>query len=138
MKTFAVALLATVSLGINSIRAQDAEVPKKDSTIEASQCLAETETVWEIGNCYGVLDTKYGKELQKIYDGLIRDNLSPEAVKLLRESQRSWLKYQETNCNLKGRLYWDGAAEEFAVRTHCLFDSTINRLKELKGYQDHY
>jgi uncharacterized protein YecT (DUF1311 family) len=95
------------------------------------QC-GEAEIAGLIAECLIAKEREYGKQLDQVY----RQALIPAGrnATLLRESQRNWLKYQESNCRYhEKRLLEEGPGVARASYARCLLRSTLQRLEELKN-----
>ena len=60
----------------------------------------------------------------------LMSKLSPNRKKMLREAQRAWIKFRETNCD----FYFDpdGGSAARVAASHCSVTTTPARVKELK------
>ena len=81
-------------------------------------------------SCIREKEDMYGRLLARAYDLAL--SVPYNDASLLRESQRHWLKYQETSCELELKRR---KSSVFANSSHalCLLRTTLNRLEELKG-----
>src|SRR5262249_4862643 len=73
----------------------------------------------------------FGKDLEHTYKKALA--LAGTNDTLLRENQRSWLKYQESQCELeKVTGSTEGPGYGLLARAACLLHSTLARLQELR------
>jgi uncharacterized protein YecT (DUF1311 family) len=85
-----------------------------------------------IAGCLFEKEEVFGKELQQVYNKALA--LAGTNNTLLRESQRSWLKYQESDCKLDE--VWssvEGAGYGHNAKAQCLLRTTLQRLQDLRG-----
>jgi uncharacterized protein YecT (DUF1311 family) len=94
------------------------------------QC-GEAEIAGLIAECLIAKDRDLGEQLDQLYrQALISAGRN---AALLRESQRNWLKYQESNCRYhEKRLSEEGPGVARLSYARCLVRSTLQRLEELK------
>jgi uncharacterized protein YecT (DUF1311 family) len=80
-------------------------------------------------------EQEYGKELDQAYRKAL--TLAGTNKPLLRESQRSWLKYQEGTCKLHEVLMTsEGTGIARLSAAGCLLTLTLERLEELRWMAD--
>jgi uncharacterized protein YecT (DUF1311 family) len=73
----------------------------------------------------------FGKELEQVYKKAL--TLAGKNDTLLRENQRSWLKYQESGCKLdEVLLRKEGPNFGRRAAAGCLLRTTLERLQELR------
>ena len=85
-----------------------------------------------IAACLFEKEEVFGNELQQVYNKAL--TLAGTNNTLLRESQRSWLKYQESDCKLDE--VWssvEGPAYGRNAKAQCLLRTTLQRLQDLRG-----
>src|SRR5262249_9914024 len=88
-----------------------------------------------IGGCLLEKDKEHGKELDQAYRKAL--TLAGTNKPLLRESQRSWLKYQESTCKLNEVLTTsEGEGVARLSVGGCLLGMTLQRLEELRWMAD--
>lgn len=94
------------------------------------QC-GEAEIAGLIAECLIAKERDLGKQLDQVYRQAL---ISVERnAALLRESQRNWLKYQESNCRYhEKRSSEEGPGVARLSYARCLLRSTLQRLEELK------
>jgi uncharacterized protein YecT (DUF1311 family) len=94
------------------------------------QC-GEAEIAGLIAECLIAKERDLGKQLDQVYRQAL---ISVERnAALLRESQRNWLKYQESNCWYhEKRSSEEGPGVARLSYARCLLRSTLQRLEELK------
>jgi uncharacterized protein YecT (DUF1311 family) len=86
-----------------------------------------------IAKCVLEKDEAFGKELEQVYKKAL--TLAGTNNTLLRENQRSWLKYQESSCKLvEAQVRHEGPNIGRAAAARCLLRMTLERLKELRGF----
>jgi len=81
--------------------------------------------------CVMEKEKAFGKELDQVYKKAL--TLAGTNKPLLRENQRNWLKYQESNCKLRGQLAVEGELYKRPNEARCLLEMTLERLEELRG-----
>ena len=84
-----------------------------------------------IAGCVLEKEEAFGKELEQVYKKAL--TLAGKNNTLLRESQRSWLKYQESDCKLDE--VWssvEGAVYGRSAKAQCLLRTTLQRLHDLR------
>ena len=85
-----------------------------------------------IAECLLEKEREFGKQLDQFYRQAIV--AAGSNAPLLRESQRSWLKYQESNCKFhEKRWSEEGRGIARALSARCLLLTTLQRLEELKN-----
>jgi uncharacterized protein YecT (DUF1311 family) len=88
-----------------------------------------------IAMCVLKKDKSYGDELEQVYKETLV--LSGANKTLLRDDQRSWLKYQETSCKLvEMQIKYEGPNIGRAAAAKCLLKMTLQRLAELRWFID--
>jgi uncharacterized protein YecT (DUF1311 family) len=88
-----------------------------------------------IGGCLLDKEKEYGKEVDQTYRKAL--TLAGTNKPLLRESQRSWLKYQESTCKLHEVVMTvEGRAIARLSLAGCLLETTLVRLQELRWMVD--
>jgi len=84
-----------------------------------------------IAICEMEKEKAFGKELDQFYQKAL--TLAGTNKPLLRESQRNWLKYQESNCKLQGQVMKpEGGNIWRSTEAICLLGMTLERLEELR------
>jgi uncharacterized protein YecT (DUF1311 family) len=91
---------------------------------------AEESLLGAITVCLREKEEAFGKQLDQVYKKAL--TLAGTNKPLLRESQRNWLKYQESNCKLQGQLATEGEMYKRNHKAHCLLRMTLERLEELR------
>ena len=82
--------------------------------------------------CIMEAEAKYGKSLEYYYEVVVQPG-DAKALKI-RESQRAWLKFQETSCELEAqRSTADGPSFVSLTQANCLLLTTLKRIDELKA-----
>lgn len=80
--------------------------------------------------CIRARESRFGEELQKAYETALAQRFNDAA--LIRDSQRSWLNYQQTSCqHLAVRARGSVFAHSFEAS--CLLTTTLDRLQELRS-----
>jgi uncharacterized protein YecT (DUF1311 family) len=88
-----------------------------------------------IALCLLEKEKAYGKELEQIYRKAL--TLAGTNEPLLRENQRSWLKYQESTCKLREvQMAFEGPTIARVSAAGCLLRMTLERLQELRWMVD--
>jgi uncharacterized protein YecT (DUF1311 family) len=86
-----------------------------------------------IATCVLEKEEAFGKQLEQVYKKAL--TLAGTNDTLLRESQRSWLKYQESTCKLvEAQVRHEGPTIGRAAAAGCLLRMTLERLEELRGF----
>jgi uncharacterized protein YecT (DUF1311 family) len=84
-----------------------------------------------IAACLFEKEEAFGRELEQVYNKAVA--LAGTNNTLLRESQRSWLKYQESDCKL--HEVWssvEGSVYGRNAKAQCLLTMTLQRLQDLR------
>jgi uncharacterized protein YecT (DUF1311 family) len=121
-------------VGARSAAAQtpsETNEPKPQELLERLQneC-AEQILLNAITFCLREKEEEFGNELDQVYKTALA--LAGTNNPLLRESQRGWLKYQESNCKLQEQLATEGEMYKRNHEAHCLLKMTLERLEELR------
>ena len=129
----AVGLAASVWLS-GQIKAEEGESP--NASAMAEQLYAQCGERWgfpgAIAECLLEKEREFGKQLDQFYRQAIV--AAGSNAPLLRESQRNWLKYQESNCKFhEKRWSEEGRGIARALSARCLLLTTLQRLEELKN-----
>jgi uncharacterized protein YecT (DUF1311 family) len=95
----------------------------------ANECAQEWGAPGAIASCLLDKEKAFGKELDQAYNKAL--TLVGTNKALLRQSQRHWLKYQESNCKLQGQITVDRMYKR-NHEAHCLLRMTLERLEELR------
>lgn len=98
----------------------------------SSQLVAQTQADMnqEASEAYANED----KDLNETYGNLIK-NLDPENQELLRQAQRSWIKYRDDECRFRSADSAGGSIYPMMV-SGCLADITHQRIKQLRALSD--
>jgi uncharacterized protein YecT (DUF1311 family) len=84
-----------------------------------------------IAGCLLEKEEAFGKELEQVYKKAL--TLAGANDTLLRENQRSWLKYQESGCKLdEVLLRREGNIYGRLAKAGCLLRTTLERLQEVR------
>jgi uncharacterized protein YecT (DUF1311 family) len=84
-----------------------------------------------IANCVLEKEKEYGELLAQTYERAII--AAGKNASLLRESQKNWLTYQQTNCNFHQQRYSvEGQGISYAISATCMLRTTLQRLEELR------
>jgi uncharacterized protein YecT (DUF1311 family) len=118
-------------------RSADAQIPAETNESKPQELLerlqnecAEEILLTAITFCLREKEEEFGKELDQVYKKALA--LAGTNRPLLLESQRGWLKYQESNCKLQGQLATEGEMYKRNHEAHCLLKMTLERLEELR------
>jgi uncharacterized protein YecT (DUF1311 family) len=123
-----------------------AQVSSELATIDAKlkTCLAEANGVTPaIDNCNEQAETSADLILNRLYGDWIerlkhpaKDEVtdSAEILKRLTASERVWISYRDTSCNLES-ISMLGGTGETNVYGHCLYVKTKQRVLDLQGIQ---
>ena len=83
--------------------------------------------------CRGEGKRHFGKELEQVYTKALK--LAGTNNTLLRENQRSWLKYQESTCKVhEVQIRHEGPPLGRVSGVSCLLRMTLERLSELRDF----
>jgi uncharacterized protein YecT (DUF1311 family) len=86
-----------------------------------------------IARCVEEKEEAFGKELEQVYTKALK--LAGTNNTLLRENQRSWLKYQESTCKLhEVQIRHEGPPLGRVSGVSCLLRMTLERLSELRDF----
>lgn len=108
---------------------QDAERQANDI---AEACSKTWEAATPTSACILEAEAKLGKSLESTYEKIVRPG--DARAQKIRESQRAWLKYQVTSCELEAqRAKDDGPGFVSLTRANCLLLTTLKRVDELKA-----
>jgi uncharacterized protein YecT (DUF1311 family) len=95
------------------------------------ECVEQWVAIGGIASCMFEKEEAFGKELEQVYKKAL--TLAGKNNTLLRENQRSWLKYQESDCKLAE--VWssvEGAVYGRSAKAQCLLRTTLQRLQHLR------
>jgi uncharacterized protein YecT (DUF1311 family) len=96
-----------------------------------AECKEQGLFLGAVGGCLLEKEEAFGKELEQVYKKALM--LAGKNDTLLRESQRSWLKYQENFCKLHEVLSrQEGFGYGRQAKGACLLYTTLQRLWELR------
>ena len=102
----------------------------ENTTKEFSVCMEQSQGVTpKMFDCLGDELDRQNARLNDSYKKLM-SKLSPNRKKMLREAQRAWIKFRETNCD----FYFDpdGGSAARVAASDCSVTTTPARVKELK------
>jgi uncharacterized protein YecT (DUF1311 family) len=85
----------------------------------------------EMRDCAGLDLKKADDELNAVYGKLLK-TLDPEGQRRLKESQRAWIKFRDSDAEFRADLNRGGTMEPLA-RTTTKTELTAQRAKELKS-----
>lgn len=85
----------------------------------------------EMRDCAGIALKKADDELNAVYGKLLK-TLDPEGQRRLKESQRAWIKFRDTDAEFRADLNRGGTMEPL-TRTTTKAERTAQRAKELKS-----
>lgn len=94
-------------------------------------CMSKADGVtFDMVECIGQEVQRQDARLNKAYKVLMVD-LSPERKKQLREAQRAWLQFRDTNCG----FYYDpdGGSSARLSGNDCIMTMTAQRAQELEN-----
>jgi uncharacterized protein YecT (DUF1311 family) len=124
-----------------------AQTPSEFAIIDAKlkTCLAKAAGVTPaIDNCNEQAEAAADSLLNRIYDDWVERLKHPakdeaadgaEILKRLIASERAWIAYRGTSCNLES-ISMLGGTGETNVYGHCLYVKTKQRVLDLKAIQD--
>ncbi len=118
------AALASVALPLLALAQGPQLSPQFD------RCMSKADGVtFDMMECIGQEVQRQDARLNKAYKVLMVD-LSPERKKQLREAQRAWLRFRDTNCD----FYYDpnGGSSARLSGNDCIMTMTAERAKELE------
>jgi uncharacterized protein YecT (DUF1311 family) len=130
MNTLGAAVLATLTVCLSAGGAWAAEDTVEDLH---RQCGADYADAAAVAKCLTAEENDYGKRLATTYEK-VTELQAPDAKKALSEAQKSWLKYQEQDCDFHERaLSFDSKDEGAAAEALCRLRTTMQRLAELEA-----
>jgi uncharacterized protein YecT (DUF1311 family) len=95
------------------------------------ECGEQEQIPGAIAGCLLEKEEAFGKELEQVYKRAL--TLAGANDTLLRENQRSWLKYQESGYKLdEVLLRQEGNMYGRSAKAGCLLKTTLERLQELR------
>lgn len=84
---------------------------------------------------------KYDADLNKVYnqllaqaDGRPEPGYGPPPLEALKQSQRAWLVFRDSNCHWKATSFY-GGTQQAVIRVSCLALATQARVDELRAQQ---
>ena len=131
MKKLLLTGVAAPFLAIGTVHATD-ELKADDLFHKLWEECGEQEGIpGAIAVCVLEKEKVFGKELEQVYKKALA--LAGANDTLLRESQRSWLKYQESTCKMHEILSSrEGTVYGRSAKASCLLSTTLDRLWELR------
>ena len=129
MRRLIAMLVVSLLAGLGSPALGAVRAPTEDAADKIhSQCRnAEPDAV---ADCVLAKEKDYGRKLADKYQSVVELQGAAEK-KLLVESQRAWLSYQEKSCKFHEQaLAFDGADAARAAGAVCLLRTTLQRLAE--------
>jgi len=126
---------------VNSVNAQgqtittDRVKPNELTEVSYQECGDRWGFAGPIADCLLEKEKAFGSHLEQVYRKAL--TVDTTSAPLLRESQRSWLKFQEITCKFQkvyARKEGPGVARALAAR--CLLLTTLQRLEELQRLFD--
>ena len=123
-----------------------AQVSSELAIIDAklNTCLAKASGVTPaIDNCNQQAETSADLILNRLYGDWVEQLKHPkkdevtgsaETLKRLTASERAWISYRDTSCNLES-ISMLGGTGETNVYGHCLYVKTRQRVLDLRGVQ---
>lgn len=143
MKLLLALLMVLAGMGTALGHSEDMCPPNSHTPLtETKDALTKCEdwgTSNAIAECLYKVERKDGAELAAVYNKIVKGRafLSSRAfIKRMRKSQRAWLEYQKTQCNMKLKETWGEPGVKLNKFAHarCLTLSTKRRLWELLEY----
>jgi uncharacterized protein YecT (DUF1311 family) len=131
MKRILLAGVAALFLATGTAHATDELKPDELFQKLYQECKEQNAIPGPIAACLFEKEEVFGKELQQVYNKALA--LAGTNNTLLRESQRSWLKYQESDCKLDE--VWssvEGPGYGRNAKAQCLLRTTLQRLQDLR------
>jgi uncharacterized protein YecT (DUF1311 family) len=131
MKKLLLTSIASLFLATGAAHATD-ELKPDELFHKLDQECGEQELIpGPIAGCLLEKEEAFGKELEQVYKKAL--TLAGANDTLLRENQRSWLKYQESGCKLdEVLLRREGDMYGRWAKAGCLLKTTLERLQELR------
>jgi uncharacterized protein YecT (DUF1311 family) len=131
VKKLLLAGIAALLMAISAAHATDELKPDKLADRLHQECVEQWGAIGPIASCMFEKEEAFGKELEQVYKKAL--TLAGTNDTLLRENQRSWLKYQESGCKLdEVLLRQEGNSYGRAAKAQCLLRTTLERLQELR------
>src|SRR5262249_10429143 len=131
MKKILLTVVAALFLATGTAHATDELKPDELADRLHQECVEEWQAIGGIASCMFDKEEAFGKELEQIYKKALK--LAGKNNTLLRENQRIWLKYQESDCKLDE--VWssvEGAVYGRSAKAQCLLRTTLQRLQHLR------
>jgi uncharacterized protein YecT (DUF1311 family) len=82
----------------------------------------------EANFCMSKALAQYDREMNEMYKSL---SAALVEHRMLRDSQRAWLRFRDAECTLRSSGLGNGSATSFVMES-CKLDLTIKRIKDLK------
>ena len=123
--------IAALFLATGAAQATDELEPDELFQKLYQECKEQYAMPTPIAGCLLEKEEAFGKELEQVYKKAL--TLAGKNDSLLRESQRSWLKYQESDCKLDE--VWssvEGPGYGRNAKAQCLLITTLRRLQRLR------
>lgn len=98
----------------------------------ASSCHERTESNAELTDCLRREYRSADRELNRVYQRIMRSIRSKEEKRELRQAQREWIRYKTRDCRAAASQYGGGSGGP-AAEYECLGDRTRTRTQELRG-----
>lgn len=104
------------------------------SKFDMSVACSEFENLnnYEQGQCIGRQHEEIDEEMAKTYRHLM-SKVDKQAKIKLRDAQRAWIKFRDTNCDFEGTGTLGGSAHSWVV-TSCKSRVTVKRTEELRAW----
>ena len=86
---------------------------------------------------------KYDADLNQVYaalakvaigDNKLQHGYGPPPFNALRDAQRAWITFRDTNCHWKSTAFY-GGTEQAVIMSSCRALATRDRVAELKAFQ---
>lgn len=101
------------------------------TTAVFDQCMSKAEATVEIVQCIDAELERQDQRLNQVYKALGAD-LTDNRKAQLREAQRAWIKFRDTNCEFY--LDPDGGTMAGILAADCMLRSTADRAEELANF----
>jgi uncharacterized protein YecT (DUF1311 family) len=123
-------MMALLISGTTHLRAEERLGVSAQIDKLISECIAKGD---HPTGCVSDKERELGDELARTYKKVLA--LAGKNPSMLREAQRNWLKYQDSNCNFHWR-YWmkDGETAAYGSKAICLLRTTMQRLDEVASF----
>lgn len=129
----------TITLVVLSLLPSMVYTQEKDIDLQLEKCLNTNISNSEKRKCIEVAEASWDKLLNKYY-GLLIDKLPRESQNKLRESQRNWIKYRDTEFHFINEYFlnYKQGSQYYLIGDNKRLELVKKRTLELKEYYDYF